>query len=91
MGAAWRALLLSLRPPAPLQLHTGLSPKSFSSFMDGGIGGASLFQEALGAPLSAQRPLTSHRRSPRLLETESPLWKEGVCFLAGSEVADMLM
>ena len=59
--------------------------------MDGGIGGASLFQEALGAPLSAQRPPTSHRRSPRL--TDSPLcWGEsgGVGFLAGSEVADML-
>ena len=45
--------------------------------------GASLFQEALGAPLSAQRPPTSHRRSPRL--TDSPLWAEssGVGFLAG--------
>jgi len=58
--------------------------------MDGGIGGASLFQEALGAPLSSGRPLTSHRRSPRL--TDSPLWGDnsGVGFLAGSEVADML-
>lgn len=68
----------------------GLSPSAFSSFMDGGVGGASLFQEALSAPLSAQRPLTTtHRRSPRL--SDSPLWGVGNGgFLAGSEVADML-
>ena len=39
---------------------------------------------------TSRRPLTSHRRSPRL--TDSPLWEDnsGVGFLAGSEVADML-
>ena len=49
-----------------------------------------LTQEALSAPLSAQRPLTTtHRRSPRL--SDSPLWGVGSGgFLAGSEVADML-
>jgi hypothetical protein len=55
--------------------------------MDGGAGGNNLLQEALSAPLSAGRPLTAHRRSPRF---DSPLWKDATGFLEGTEVADML-
>ena len=65
----------------------GLSPASFGAFMDGGAGGNNLLQEALSAPLSAGRPLTAHRRSPRF---DSPLWKDATGFLEGTEVADML-
>ena len=68
----------------------GLSPASIKSFMEGNSLGGNLFQEALDAPLSAQRPLTSCRRSPRFMMADSPLG-DGLAEPSSFAVDDLLL
>ena len=69
----------------------GLSPASINSFMEGNSLGANLFQVALDAPLSAQGPLMSCRRSPRFMMADSPLGRDGLAEPSSFAVDDLLL
>lgn len=62
---------------ASAQQLLGFSQASISAFMDLGVAGNGLLQQALSTPLTSNQHLTTHRRSPRVTgdsPRSSPRW-----------------